>query len=123
MKSCGTPPRSRIIMRKRSSTATGWKSKSCLSSRKCSSGDSRPRLSFERSSTVLLDNCQHVSGVHRGACADQNLLDSSLLRRFDFVLHLHRFDHEYAGTSLDFVSVAHQHANDLARHGSGKSPG
>src|SRR5437763_10256597 len=46
----------------------------------------------------------------------ENLVDDTVRGRGDLVLHLHRFEHEQAGTAADFRSLFNQHARDAAGH-------
>src|SRR5271165_277831 len=98
MRFCGTPPKLRTTSRRRSSTATAWRSSS-------------------------LHDRQHIAGIHRGALGNKNILDRPPLGRLDLVLHFHRFNHKHPVSGLDLGSPIHQHADNLARHGGRQFPG
>ncbi len=66
---------------------------------RCGRGRLSPRCDGGRaplpSRAKLLHDRQHIPGIHRRALSDGQLQNDTLLRRLDFVLHLHRFDHHH----------------------------
>jgi len=64
-----------------------------------------------------LNNCEHVTSVHGRADINIQRDYRSTLRRFHFVLHLHRFDYDYARAGFDLIADPDQHAHDFAGHG------
>ena len=65
---------------------------------------------------VSFDYCEHLIGVDGSAFTDANLDYVARLWRLDFVLHLHRFDHNDALTLSYLISRSKQHANDFPGH-------
>src|SRR5262249_23054144 len=64
----------------------------------------------------LLNYSQRLSRVYRLPLGDFDLDDLASLRGLHFVLHLHRFDDQYALARGHFVSCAEQHADNFAGH-------
>ncbi len=65
---------------------------------------------------LLLDDRQHVPSIHGRALCSQDFLHHTLLRRLDFVLHLHGFHDQYALASFDLGFLRHQYSYDPSRH-------
>src|SRR5712672_1569680 len=57
--------------------------------------------------SVSFHDCQYIACIHGGALHSQNLLDYAILRRLDFVLHLHGFHDHDTLAGLDFGFFRH----------------
>src|SRR5205814_3761237 len=64
----------------------------------------------------LLDHCQHITTVNRRADFHVDRAYRSGLWRFHFILHLHGFDYDNAGSGFNLSADFHQNAHNLTRH-------
>src|SRR5580692_4414594 len=135
MKFCGIRPRWRTTTPRKSWTATGSRSRNqrrvmeLAGWRLCGRSPRPPRFWFYSVSPVVkecetlptsrssLHDRQHIAGIHGDALSGEHFLDGPLLRRFDFVLHLHRLHHQHARARLHCIAFPHQYAHHFAGHG------
>jgi hypothetical protein len=65
---------------------------------------------------LSLHDRQYIPSIHGRALRGQDFLHHTLLRRLDFVLHLHGFHDQYALAGFDLGFLRHQYSHDPSRH-------